>query len=257
MVTAKVPAWTSGATANNQLAFVIFTTLPLCVETRQAGRTASGSDQGMRHQETDGLQVQADETTMLPAASHRFMRSLCLLMLTASNMVAADPQFGTSSVSLGADVAVPAGGYRTTAFHTGPAFAGEYEFRLHKFVGATIGAENYLLSVDQFGKFPLPATRERVTLMPFGLRGIVPFGDGRGELFAGTGGAALWTSDYTLGSSFERDKVLWHLNGGFRISLDRRQRFHVGPTVRHYRDLGRPTEQWVSLTAEFSYRFGR
>jgi hypothetical protein len=148
-------------------------------------------------------------------------------------------------------------GYRTDAFHNGPSFSGEYEFGLHRFVAANIGVENFLLNFDTFSRFGTSTSRERVTLMPFGLRGIVPVAAGRVELFTGTGGAVLWSSEYNLAAGFEADKLLWHLNGGARIAIDRAKHFRVGPTVRLYRDLGRPTQQWVSVTADFSYRFGR
>jgi hypothetical protein len=187
------------------------------------------------------------------------MRVFLILLgiLTSLSALAADLHFASSTVVAGVGGAFPAGGYRTSEFHNGPLLAGEYEFGVHRFVAATIGVENFLLPFDNTSKFGTSTTRERVTLMPFGLRGIVPVASGRVELFAGTGGAALWSSEYNLGHPFQGNNLLWHLNGGARIALDRAKHVRMGPTVRYYRDLGRPTQQWLSITADFSYRFGQ
>jgi hypothetical protein len=177
--------------------------------------------------------------------------------LTTFSALAADPQLGSSTFVAGVGGAFPVAGYSTSAFHNGPSFVGEYELGFHKYVAATFGAENYLLPFDNYSRYDTYSTRERVTLMPFGLRGILPIADGRAELFAGTGGAYLWTSQYYLRRSFDGSNFLWHLNGGAGIALDRAKHFRLGPTVRYYRDPGRPTQQWLSLSADFSYRSGR
>ena len=171
-------------------------------------------------------------------------------------LAAADLQFGTSTLTLGAGAAFPVGGELTSSFNRGASFAGEYEFGLHRFLAATIGVENYVLSSVNCDPRGCSTARERFTLMPFGLRGIIPIAGGRGELFAGTGGARLWSNSF-LGGPFQQDNILWQFNGGFRIGLDRARHFRAGPTVRLNRDLGRPTQEWLSLTADFSYRFGR
>jgi hypothetical protein len=186
------------------------------------------------------------------------MRTLLVaaVVLAGLPLAAIDPKFGVSTITVGAGGAFPAGGELTGSYHAGPSFAGEYELGLHRFLAATIGVENYFLNVDQCSRFGCPATRERFALMPFGLRGVLPLAGGRGELFAGTGGARLWTADSLFGGPFQRDTILWHLNAGLRFALDRGGHFRLGPTVRLNRDLGRPTQEWMSLTAEFSYRFG-
>lgn len=187
------------------------------------------------------------------------MRSfiLSLFALTTFSALAADPQLGSSTFIAGVGGAFPVAGSGTSAFHNGPSFAGEYELGLHKYVAATFGVENYLLPFDNYSRWGSTSTRERVTLMPFGLRGVVPVAGGRAELFAGVGGAQLWSSEYNLGQPYYGSNFLFHLNGGARIALDRAQHFRLGPTVRYYRDVGRPTQQWLSLSADFSYRFGR
>ena len=82
----------------------------------------------------------------------------------------------------------------------------------------------------------MPDTRERVTLMPFGLRVLAPLASGKAEVFAGSGGAPYWTSEPFLGSAYSKETLLWHLNGGVRVRLDSNGRFRLSPTVRYYRD---------------------
>lgn len=180
---------------------------------------------------------------------------LFTLFFFTTLLAAADPQFGTSTITIGAGTAIPGSGYRAFRFQTGAAFTVEYEFRLHKFFAATIGMESDVHTAKNYGREPQPDSRERITRFPFGLRTILPIASGRLELFAGTGGAPYTTSDYQLSNTYQKNTVLWHVNGGFRAALDAKQRFFLGPTVRHYRDVGRPTEQWTSLTAEFGFRF--
>lgn len=110
---------------------------------------------------------------------------------------------------------------------------------MHKYLAAEIGVENFLLPYDNYSRLFSTSTRERVTLLRFELRETVPVADGRVELSAGTGGAVLWSSEDSLGHPYDGSRLLWPSNAGTRA------------------DLGRPTQQWVSLTADFSYRFGR
>jgi hypothetical protein len=186
-----------------------------------------------------------------------FMRALALwVFLALQSFPATGQQFGSSTVILGVGGALPASGYRTTSFHNGPSIAGEYEFGLHRSVAANIGVENFFLNFDNITRNSLAVTRERITLMPFGIRGIAPLAGGRAELFAGAGGAYLWSSEYDL-RSYGGEGFLWQLNGGGRIAIDRAKHFRVGATMRFYRDLGRPTQEWFSVTGDVSYRFGR
>jgi hypothetical protein len=183
------------------------------------------------------------------------MRAPATIFLLAIPLAVSAQSFGSSTLTVGVGGAFPASGYLTFPFHNGLSVAGEYELRLHKFVAADVGVDNFVLNADNFTRTGSVQTLERITLLPFGLRGILPLADGRTELFLGTGGAYLWSTDYDLRSFGEG--LLWQLNGGARVAIDRSRHFHVGASARYYRDLGRPTQQWVSLTGDFSYRFGR
>jgi hypothetical protein len=109
--------------------------------------------------------------------------------------------------------------------------------------------------VNYGNRYIAPGTsRVRVTLLPYGLRGILPVANNRGELFIGTGGAYYWRAtdiDYSSASG-----TLWQANAGARLALDRGRRFWLGTTLRLYRDTGRPTQAWVSVTGDLGFRLG-
>lgn len=181
------------------------------------------------------------------------MRFLCYIVLIPSLAWCQDS--GRSSVTVGIGGGFPAGGYRTDASHNGTWFSAHYEFRVHRFVAAEIGVDNFLRGYDNVARVDLPGSTERSTFLPIGLRAIAPLDKGRFELFAGTGGGYVWHSFYELRSLPGGNTWLWQVNAGGRVAIGRR--FWAGPEVRLYRDLGRPTQEWVSLTGDFGYRFGR
>ncbi len=111
--------------------------------------------------------------------------------------------------------------------------------------------QNMLPNVPTFTKFGSTYSRERVTLLSLGVRGIAPLRDDRIELFAGASTAHLNSSDTDLtqgilAAPVRRRRPLGNRSGA--SLLDR-------PHVRLTRDSGRPTEEWVSLTADFGFRF--
>ena len=110
-----------------------------------------------------------------------------------------------------------------------------------------------LLNGSEYGDY---ITRKRVTFITLGLRAVAPLLHRRVELFAGGGAAHVSSSYYELnGGLFLTPTWLLQIEGGGRVALGRRHRFWVGPAVRFYRDGGRPTEEWVSLTGDFGFRF--
>jgi hypothetical protein len=166
-------------------------------------------------------------------------------------------QWGRSTFSVGAGGGFPAGGELTSTSQVpdSAAFSASYEFRVFKYLAPEVGVVNLIPNIPQSGRYPLPSLRERVTLLSFGAHGILPLRDGRIELLAGAGGAHVFTSydDYIF--YYNAPRTIWQINGGGRIALDKRRRFWVGPTVRFSRDGGRPTQEWISLTGDFGFRF--
>jgi hypothetical protein len=173
------------------------------------------------------------------------MERLRLLILASScTLMAFSQEAGRNTVTIGVGGGFPSGGSFTHGFSDSAAFSASYEFRLFRYLAPEAGVVN-LIPNSQFGTF---ITRERVTLISAGVRGIAPLRRGRIELFAGAGGAHGAVA--SLSSNW-----LFQVNGGGRVAIDRRHRFWIGPTVRFSRDGGRPTEEWVSLTGDFGFRF--
>lgn len=166
---------------------------------------------------------------------------------------AQSPTF-SSTVTAGAGGGFPVAGYQALDYDNAPTFSGNYEFRLLRHLSAEVGIENMLPKQVSFSPHGSYTTRERLTLLPFGLRGVAALAGQRVELFAGTGGARLWRTEQ--GNSYNATTMFWQVNAGGRVALDHGRRFWVGTTIRFYRDLGRPTQQWLSLTGDFGFRLG-
>jgi hypothetical protein len=188
------------------------------------------------------------------------VRLLLAVLISILPLAAQDLRFGTSTATVGVGLVTRAGGdVAANAFNAGPSFTGEYEFGLDRYLSATIGVENDL-PVNNFyncGRLGCSATRERFTFLPFGMRGTLPLGSDRAEIFGGAGGARVWTDDPELGGfeCFHCARVLAQINGGVRFRVGRQHRFYLWPVVRMSRDLGRPTQVWLSVTGNLSYRF--
>src|SRR5581483_10889604 len=159
------------------------------------------------------------------------------------------------TLSFGAGGGFPAGGYRTDPFSNSTSFAAAYEFRLWKYVAPHLDLVNLLPSYASYSRYGVSYSRERVTLLSFGVRGVVPLAQGRVELFVGPDIVHVWSSESGLTSGFQAPRWLLGIDGGGRIAVDRKRRFWIGPAVRFSRDGGRPTEEWVSLTGDLGVRF--
>jgi hypothetical protein len=175
---------------------------------------------------------------------------ICCLPLVAFGQTG---RFGT--LSIGAGGGFPASGYRTEQFSNSASLAAAYEFRLWRYVAPHLDLVNLLPNYANYGEFGVSHSRERVTLLSFGVRGVVPLARGRVELFAGPAAVHVWSSQFELTSGYHAPDWLFGIDGGGRIAIDRRHRFWIGPTVRYSRDGGRPTEEWVSLTGDLGVRF--
>jgi len=159
-----------------------------------------------------------------------------------------------STVTVGAGGEFTTGGenvFRTSYLPDSPAFSAAYEFRVFKYLGPEVSVVNLTPLVPQFGEFPGPPIRERITLISMGARGILPLDRGRIELLAGAGAVNVSTSANYL----QLTSWLWQVNGGARVAIGKRRRFWIGPTVRFSRNGGRPTDEWLSLTGDFGFRF--
>jgi hypothetical protein len=91
-----------------------------------------------------------------------------------------------------------------------------------------------------------------VSFLDYGLRGIVPVAAGRVELSAGLGGGYIW---YGPDDSYYNGSLLQY-SGKATVAIDHHKHFRVGFTIRTWRDLGRPTQQWLSTTLSVVYGLG-
>ena len=126
---------------------------------------------------------------------------------------------------------------------------------MFRYLAPAVGLADFLPNYTDYGKYTTTVSRERVTLLSLGFRGILPLAHGRVELFAGPSAAHLWSSAYELTEGYLSPRWLFEVDGGGRVAIDRHRHFWIGPTARFTRDIGRPTQEWVSLTGDFGFRF--
>lgn len=137
----------------------------------------------------------------------------------------------------------------------GPAFSAGYEFRIFRYVAPEFGVVVLLPNNATQYQTLTTFSREHLTLLSFGGRGVLPLSHDRLEVFAGLGGAYMNSSYYQWVGYYGTSRWLFQVQSGFRASLDRRRRFWLGPTVRYSRSNGSAGPVWVSLTADFGFRF--
>jgi hypothetical protein len=137
-------------------------------------------------------------------------------------------------------------GYGTNGFSRGAGWRGGYELRLLKHLGAEAGfTEAWPIAIDTCltATFTCFSSRQYLKLLDYGLRGVAPLAGGRVELSIGVGGGYVWNQWKTYNNG-----VLFQYSGKAVFALDRNGRVRVGFTLRLWRDLGRPTQQWFSTT---------
>src|ERR1700722_463100 len=164
---------------------------------------------------------------------------------------------GRNMVTIGAGGGFPTGGELTSTFGIpdSAALSASYEFRLCKYLAPEVSVINLIPLVPQYGEFPRPPLRERVTLLSLGAHGILPLHQDRVELLAGAAAVHVSTSHNEELLFYNSGRWIWQVNCGGRIAIDKRRRFWIGPTARFSRDGGRPSQEWVSLTGDFGFRF--
>src|SRR5271165_21141 len=113
------------------------------------------------------------------------MRKIRLLLLASCfSITVFSQEAGRNTVSIGVGGGFPVTGRRTEGIANGAAFSASYEFRLFKYLAPEVDVVNLIPNVEYGSKFGIVTSRERVTLLSFGVRGIAPLSPGRIELFA-------------------------------------------------------------------------
>jgi hypothetical protein len=181
---------------------------------------------------------------------------LSCLGLLAGPLYAQSP-VGRHNFEVGAAGVFPVSGDRTTEYSAGPGLRAGYELRLFKHLGAEAGfTAGWPLGTDTCGRFGCTYSRQNLELLDYGLRGVAPLADGRVELSIGLGGGYIW-HQYGFSGPFGTNQSLFQYSGKAVFALDRQGHVRVGFTVREWRDLGRPTQQWLSTTVGVIVGLGR
>jgi len=183
------------------------------------------------------------------------MHWLRTLFVYATVSIAGSAQGVRQEISFGAGALSPLSGFKAEDHTTGFELRVGYQLRLRKHLGAEVGWTGAWPSRTEFGRDFDQVVRDRLQLVDYGVRGIVPVARDRAELSAGVGGGYIW---YDQGSSNSYlNGSLLQYSGRVTAPVTPRRRFWVGITLRVWRDPGRPTQQWLSTTADLAYRFGR
>ncbi len=200
---------------------------------------------------------------------HRVFRTILLASLPALTLFAQDG-LHTSTITLSAGGEVPT--RNDFGESSGPVFSGNYEFRILKYLSLEAGVNTMLPKTENFQAFSvlnganliqtgqcapcllvIQPARTRVTLVPFGLKAILPVRSDRVELFAGGGGAYAFHADF---GNF-RDAMLIQANLGGRVALDQGHHFWLGTSGHFYSNFGSARQEWATWSADFGIRFGR
>jgi hypothetical protein len=156
------------------------------------------------------------------------------------------------NLEVGAAGLFPLSGSRTTDYSAGAGWHPGYELRFLRPVGAEIGYTQAWLPGSSCNRFGCIHPIEPLKLLDYGLRGHLMLDDGRVDLSAGAGGGYVW---YRYGNSFTNIS-LFQYSGKAAIALDHRKHFRIAFTLRAWRDLGRPTQQWLSTSGGLIFGFG-
>ena len=155
------------------------------------------------------------------------------------------------NLEIGGGGIFPVLGYKTDEYSAGPAGRAGYEFRFIKPLGAEIGITEAGLPFAECDKFGCTYPRETLRFLDYGIRGH--FSRGRFDLSAGLGGGYIWFQRF---APFPNESLLQY-SAKAAIAVDHRGRFRIAFTVRTWRDLGRPTQQWLSTTGSLVLGLGR
>jgi len=142
----------------------------------------------------------------------------------------------------------PTGTGKSGLFDSAPLLAFDYGYRFHRYSQADIGVDL------GFASEKVSKTRRNVYIPRFGYRFILPLMDDRVEAHVGAGAGHGFIKPTVRGSES------WLVYGQFggSYAIDAAKNYRAGMTVRWFRDpIGVPVQQWIAVSAEFSYSFGR
>jgi hypothetical protein len=178
-----------------------------------------------------------------------FVGSLFLL----AGVLSAQGGVALHNVEVGGAGLFPVSGYKTNAYSPGFGWRPGYELRFLRPLGAEAGFTEAWLRGTQCTRSGCDHPREPLKLMDYGLRGHILLDDDRIDLSAGVGGGYIW---YRYGDRFTNGSLIQY-SGKAAVAIDHGKRVHAAFTLRIWRDLGRPTQQWLSPTGSVIFALGR
>jgi hypothetical protein len=183
------------------------------------------------------------------------LRRFCLCLALSVGALSAQFPIPRANAEIDAAGIFPVGGYVAGAYSSGPGLRMAVECRLTRYLAADAGWTAAWMATDySCSRFGCSYSRLQNKFLDYGLRGVLPLDGGRVELSVGVGGAYIWFDP--ISDDHYHNGPLFQYSGKAVVALDRTGRWRVNFTVRTYRDLGSPIQQWLSTSAGISYGFG-
>jgi hypothetical protein len=181
---------------------------------------------------------------------------LSFLLALSAGALSAQVPISRANVEIDTAGVFPVDGFKAEEYSTGPGLRMGGEFRLHRNLvaeGGWTGA--WMATYYNCNHLGCSYSRLENRFLDYGMRGVLPLAGGRVELSLGVGGGYIWFDSASNGSSYYNGSLLQG-SGKAAIALDRNGHWRFNFTVRTWRDLGRPIQQWLSTAAGISYGFG-
>jgi hypothetical protein len=177
--------------------------------------------------------------------------SLAILGLICASTASAQSFLSRSSFTVAATALSPLSGDKVSLVDPGAGFSFQYAFRMNRYLAAEAGVQKaWPRDVTGCSRFGCIFERAAATFTPFGLRGILPLKQDRFEVTAGFGGAYVFRTNT---DRFDAEQWLAQASVGFSVALTHEGSIRIGPSVRFYSDLGRPTQRWAATPLEFTW----
>ena len=176
---------------------------------------------------------------------------ISILVFACMNVCFAQTSFNRNSFTVAATALSPVSGQKLSLTDPGAGFSLQYDFRATRYLALEAGVQTaWPKDVATCSKFGCVFERSAATFTPFGLRGILPLNHDRLHITAGVGGAYVFRG---MTDRSEAEEWLAQASIGFTVSLTHEGTIHIGPSVRAYSDLGRPTQRWIATSVEFTW----
>jgi hypothetical protein len=161
-----------------------------------------------------------------------------------------------TNIEIDAAGVFPVDGFKAEEYSTGPGLRVGGEFRFHRNLVAEGGWTGmWMATYYDCSHSGCSYSRLENKFLDYGLRGVLPLVGGRVEISLGVGGGHIWF-DSASGDNNYYNGSLFQYSGKAAVGLDRDGHWRVNFTVRAWRDISRPIQQWLSTAAGISYGFG-